>query len=87
MSATFDQSVLSLESNKNLSCEAYGCNKAATTQITVNVGVLGDVDLNLCKNCVPKFNDSVVTKKGLQNRSLPMEGKKDVFNKYRVSTA
>ena len=53
----------------------------------VNVGIFGEVTLSLCRNCVPKFDDSVVTKKGLQNQSLPVNRKKGLFNEYRVSTA
>lgn len=89
MTSTFDQSVLSLESNKNLSCEAYMCRRKATTQLKVNVGVLGDVDLHLCKNCVPKFSDNVVSKNGSSHRSLPVNGKARFYHhEYNIlSTA
>jgi hypothetical protein len=53
------QSTLAISSSqidKNL-CEAYGCYKEATTQISVGVGELGTFELNLCKSCVPRFTD------------------------------
>jgi hypothetical protein len=94
MSTTYDQVISSSRFDKNLSrpihdqiCEAYRCNKRATIQKIVNVGIFGEVTLNLCRNCVPKFNDDVVmTKKGLENQSLPMDRKKGAYNEYRVST-
>jgi archaellum component FlaF (FlaF/FlaG flagellin family) len=87
MTSTFDRLYLTAASNKNVSCEALGCNKKATAQVIVNVGNRGDITLNLCKKCVPKFDDSVVTKNS-SSYSLPMdEEKKGVCNDYRVSTA
>jgi hypothetical protein len=53
--------VLSSRPDKNFSrqiCEAYRCNNNATNQVTVNVGRLGDINLNLCKSCVPKFKNT-----------------------------
>jgi hypothetical protein len=43
-----------IQINKNL-CDCNGCNRDATTEIEVNVGELGIIRLNLCKNCIPKF--------------------------------
>jgi hypothetical protein len=88
MSTSIDQALLSSASNKNVSyrtCEAYACIKKATIQIRVNVGVLGNVNLNLCKDCVSKFSDHVATtEKGLENHSLSKEG--EYSNEY-ISTA
>lgn len=41
--------------NKN-SCDCNGCTRAATTEVAINVGELGIIKLNLCENCIPKFN-------------------------------
>jgi hypothetical protein len=60
---SLDQAISSSRTVKNFSkhtCEAYGCSNGATKRIIVSVGNLGDIDLNLCKNCVLKFNDSIV---------------------------
>ena len=90
MSTTYDQVLSSLRFDKNLSnltCEVNGCSKCATVQKIVNVGVFGDIHLNLCKNCVSKFSGEIVTTKNSSSYSLPMERKKDVCKEYRVSTA
>ena len=47
-----------IQINKNL-CDCNGCSRDATTEIEVNVGELGIIRLNLCKNCIPKFKQSV----------------------------
>lgn len=39
-------------------CEALGCDERATTQLTVSVGELGYITLNLCKDCVSKFEEN-----------------------------
>jgi hypothetical protein len=89
-----DSTILSSRIGKNFSkqkttlqqqiCEAYGCDKRATRQVTVNVGNMGSVGLNLCGNCIPKFSDSndsnTVTKNGSRVHSLPMDDKKGCFN-------
>ena len=41
-------------SNKEI-CEAIGCSKPATDEISLNVGKLGRISLFLCKDCLPKF--------------------------------
>lgn len=41
-----------------LLCEAVGCEKIATEQITVNAGEFGTLILSVCKNCTEKFLDS-----------------------------
>jgi hypothetical protein len=46
--------VLHLQVN-NLVCEGYGCFNKATTKINVKVGQLGSISLDLCINCVKKF--------------------------------
>ena len=87
MTSTFDRLYHTAATNKNVSCEALGCNKKATVQLTVNVGSRGDITLNLCKKCVPRFDDRTVTKNSL-NYSLPMvREKKGVCNEYNISTA
>lgn len=81
--------VLPTETHKKITaaavCEAYNCDKAATDQIKVNAGVFGDVDLNLCKNCIPKFSSQV--KYGSSDHTAPVDGKKEVYNNEYVSTA
>jgi hypothetical protein len=57
----FDPQILSSRSGINISknsCEAYGCNNKATSQVTVTVGRLGNIDLNLCKKCAPMFKNT-----------------------------
>jgi hypothetical protein len=39
-------------------CESLGCNNKATVQITVSVGRLGYIDLNLCNDCAPVFKNT-----------------------------
>ena len=41
---------------KNI-CEGLKCNAQATIQVTVHVGELGTINLNLCENCIPRFTD------------------------------
>ena len=40
-----------------LTCEALGCDERATTQISVGVGESGNIILNLCENCAPRFRE------------------------------
>ena len=61
MSHPSDQIAISSRFDKNISnvhCEAYRCNNKATNQITVNVGRLGEINLNLCNSCVPIFKNT-----------------------------
>ena len=37
-------------------CEAFGCSQKATTKISVKVGQLGSISLDLCANCTKKFD-------------------------------
>jgi hypothetical protein len=37
-------------------CEGYGCFEKATTKISVKVGQLGSISLDLCANCTEKFD-------------------------------
>jgi hypothetical protein len=53
--------------NKNL-CECNGCTRVATTQIEVDVGDLGIIKLNLCENCIPKFQQSITKEKRIVKR-------------------
>jgi hypothetical protein len=49
----------SLDFEVNNICEAFGCFQKATTKISVKVGQLGTIPLELCIYCVKKFeNDS-----------------------------
>lgn len=77
MTSSSSRTLLTTRSNKNLSrtCEAYECRRKATTQLKVNVGVFGDVDLHLCKNCVPKFSNKIGALAGLENQLMPVNGK------------
>jgi hypothetical protein len=47
--------VLHLQAN-NVICEGYGCFNKATTKINVKVGQLGTIPLDLCADCVKKFD-------------------------------
>lgn len=47
---------LTPEHDKNI-CEGLKCNEQATLKATVNVGQLGTVDLNLCRNCIMRFTE------------------------------
>jgi hypothetical protein len=40
----------------NNTCEANGCSQKATTKISVKVGQLGSISLDLCANCTEKFD-------------------------------
>jgi hypothetical protein len=78
MTSTYDRLLLSAASNKSVSkpinrtCEAYGCNNIATNQVTVNVGNQGNIELDVCKRCLPKFNaeTSRVVTSSRRNHSL-----------------
>ena len=39
-------------------CDAFGCNELTKDTIEVNAGTFGIVELNVCKKCVSKFEDS-----------------------------
>jgi hypothetical protein len=39
-----------------LTCEALGCDERATTQLTVSVGELGYISLDLCEDCLLRFS-------------------------------
>jgi hypothetical protein len=45
-----------MDSQVNNICEAYGCSHKATTKISVKVGQLGSISLDLCNNCTEKFD-------------------------------
>jgi hypothetical protein len=42
----------------NSICEAVGCSEKATTKINVKVGHLGTIPLDLCTDCVKKFDEN-----------------------------
>ena len=46
-----------LDFQVNNTCEAYGCFEKAATTIKVRVGHLGIIPLDLCANCVKKFDE------------------------------
>jgi hypothetical protein len=51
-----NQEILSSEvHNKDNLCEAVNCNAIATREISVNAGNYGLISLNLCRDCVKKF--------------------------------
>jgi hypothetical protein len=47
---------LDLVSNDSI-CEAVGCFEKATSQIVVKVGEQREIPLNLCKDCIEKFEE------------------------------
>ena len=49
-----NDNIISLATNKQI-CEAIGCSKHATDEISLNVGKFGIISLFLCKECVQKF--------------------------------
>ncbi len=53
--------VLHLQVN-NVICEGYGCFKKATTKINVQVGQLGAIPLDLCTDCMKKFDENTPRK-------------------------
>jgi hypothetical protein len=42
----------------NLICEAVGCTQEATVEVNVRIGHNSTLTLNLCKTCVPQFQES-----------------------------
>lgn len=52
------QYISPVESNLTLClCEAFDCNSKATAQVQVNAGKFGNITLNVCKDCVSKFEE------------------------------
>jgi hypothetical protein len=49
------QEVLDFPVNNSI-CEAHGCFEEATAKIKVKVGQLGSISVDLCSNCVKKFD-------------------------------
>ena len=43
----------------NLICEANDCKNNACHIIKIDAGIFGKLTLNLCKNCLPKFEDNI----------------------------
>jgi hypothetical protein len=60
--------VIELQVNNTI-CEAVGCFKRATTKIDVRVGQLGSIPLDLCIECVKKF-DQTISEKQISNKRL-----------------
>ncbi len=48
------ESTISSEVNKNI-CEALACFAEATTKIELKLGRKGTITLDLCKDCVKRF--------------------------------
>jgi hypothetical protein len=51
-----NKEVLGFQINNGI-CEASGCFKKATTKTKVKVGQLGSISLDVCANCVRKFDE------------------------------
>ena len=49
-----NDNIIALATNKQI-CEAIGCSKNATNEISLDIGKLGKISLFLCKGCLPKF--------------------------------
>lgn len=49
--------IIDIQDN-NFICEANGCSKNGTDEISLDVGKFGKISLVLCKNCLPKFTVS-----------------------------
>lgn len=52
--------VMELQVN-NSTCEAADCFEKAATKIDVTVGKLGSISLDLCIECVKKFQENSLT--------------------------
>jgi hypothetical protein len=57
----------------NNTCEAYGCSQKATTKISVRVGQLGSILLDLCANCIEKFDEKSAGARQSQSQRLGVE--------------
>ncbi len=64
--------VLYLQIN-NLICEGFGCFKKATTKINVKVGQIGTIPLDLCTDCVKKFDENTPGKSNLKQQLISPE--------------
>jgi hypothetical protein len=60
-------------------CEAYGCFRKATTKISVRVGQLGTIPLDLCTDCMSKF-DQVPPKADLKQKIVRNEEDKRSYD-------
>ena len=47
-------------------CESFNCNNKATLEIRVSAGKFGIITLNLCGNCMPKFDGIVKDEEGVE---------------------
>ena len=68
--------VLHLQIN-NVICEGYGCFNKATTKINVKVGQLGTIPLDLCTDCVKKFDENTPGNSDLKQKIARNEDGKD----------
>jgi hypothetical protein len=64
-----DKEVLDYQVNNTI-CEAVGCFKRATTKISVKVGQLGSISLDLCANCTEKFDEKDSQRLGVENNEV-----------------
>jgi hypothetical protein len=94
-SKSTDSTLFSTRLTKNFSkastvkCEASGCDRKSFAKIAVAVGTLGTIDLNMCKSCIPKFNDDKNTRtiNGNSHRLLPPNGKRGNSYEYIQRTS
>ena len=70
--------VLHLQIN-NVICDGYGCINKATTKINVKVGQLGTIPLDLCTDCVKKFDENSSRKTDSQQNIVDMRRSKETF--------
>jgi hypothetical protein len=67
-----NKEVLHLQVN-NVICEGYDCFNKATTTINVKVGQLGTILLDLCADCVKKFDETTPRKNDLKQKIVTNE--------------
>jgi hypothetical protein len=67
--------VLHLQAN-NVICEGYGCFNKATTKINVKVGQLGTIPLDLCTDCLKKFDENTPRSADLKQKIVTYEDKR-----------
>ena len=70
--------VLHLQVN-NVICEGFGCFNKATTKINVKVGQLGTIPLDLCTECMKKFDENSSRKTDSQQNIVDMRRSKETF--------
>jgi hypothetical protein len=66
-----------MDSQVNNICEAYGCSQKATTKVNVKVGLRGTIPLDLCTDCVKKFDENSSRKTDSQQNIVDMRRSKE----------